>query len=106
MCDYELPKKGDDYVILESLNSQTYKIIHIIRIDRRDPIFRRSSSNFTIGISRKNDIQLMNINISKLHAVITVANGQFYLNDCGSKYGTFSYFKEPFCIEEKTELQL
>ncbi len=44
--------------------------------------------SFTIGRTKENDMTMKAMAISKLHAVIHISNGAFYIKDCGSTNGS------------------
>lgn len=91
LLDYEMPDKHSDFVVLESVNTQNYKLIHVINISYKDPSFRKSDFEYNIGAGEANDIQINLNSVSKNHAKIILKEGKFYLSDRGSKYGTFEY---------------
>jgi phosphoserine phosphatase RsbU/P len=45
--------------------------------------------HFTIGRSAHNDLVLNQAGVSRLHAEVSVENGEYYLQDLASKHGTF-----------------
>jgi len=52
-----------------------------------------------IGRNSKNEIHVVDENVSRFHAQIDYENGVYYIRDCGSSSGTF------IRISEKTELK-
>ena len=44
---------------------------------------------FSIGRSSNNDLVLVQMNVSRTHAEVTVDCGEFWMRDLGSKHGTF-----------------
>ena len=45
--------------------------------------------SFTIGRSSGNDLAFNHLSLSRHHAMITKETDDFYLEDCGSRNGTF-----------------
>lgn len=86
---YEVPNPEDDYVILEQMNSQALKMVHIINVDHRDIVFRKSKIIFTLGRGNHNDICIYDKSVGRNHAVIELLNGQFYIKDVKSATGTY-----------------
>ncbi|RMH69086.1 MAG: GAF domain-containing protein [Gemmatimonadetes bacterium] len=46
-------------------------------------------SKLLIGRSKDNDLALLDIYVSRYHAKITVESDRYYIEDCGSTYGTY-----------------
>lgn len=80
MFEYDAVFKGGDYIVLESMNSKIYKVIHILRVGSRDPIFRKSDIQFKVGRSKNCDLRIFDNFISNEHSIITLSDGDFYLS--------------------------
>jgi hypothetical protein len=106
LLDYEIPDKFSDFIIFELVSTQNYKIIHVININSRDPIFRKSDFEFNIGAHEDNDIQINSNSVCQTHAKISLIDGMFYLSDLGSKHGTYVYFKDPIEITKSRPILL
>jgi hypothetical protein len=57
------------------------------------PLMKRTDAEspadtFTIGRTKDNDMSMRAMAISKLHAVISISKGAFYIKDCGSTNGS------------------
>ncbi len=53
------------------------------RIDAESP-----AQSITIGRTKDNDMSMKDMAISKMHAVIRISRGSFFIEDCGSTNGT------------------
>lgn len=56
------------------------KGFHILKFDKKDHLI--------LGRGLSVDMRVPEISVSRNHASITYQDGNFYLKDCGSKYGT------------------
>ena len=73
------PKKP--FVVLErAIQGSNSGAIYIIKFDKKQRI--------RIGRSSEVEWQLIDISISRVHAVLTYNNGELFLEDAGSKFGT------------------
>lgn len=70
--------------------------IHIVRFDKKQRV--------TIGRSSEVEWQLVNISISRAHAVLTYSNGELFLEDANSKYGSFKLVSSPVVLQLNTRL--
>ena len=76
------------YIILQTMYQyeetnkelSEYNAIFVISFKLKDYII--------IGRSRDSDIRLNNVSISRNHSMINYSNGNFYIKDFGSKFGT------------------
>ncbi len=93
-----------------SANSNTFKINKTQIVNLDDQISKRSgpgtslpyaiyplmkrtdaespAKSFTIGRTQNNDMSMKDMAISKMHAVIRISRGSFFIEDCGSTNGT------------------
>jgi FHA domain len=74
------------------------------------PLMKRTDAEspadtFKIGRTKDNDMSMKAMAISKLHAVIRISNGTFYIEDCGSTNGSTlngrSLTKKPVKLHDK-----
>lgn len=101
LLDYEVPRKGNDYLILEQINCSSIKMVHIVDIDWRDKdMYRKHMVSFKIGSNTQNDIWVFDKSVDRSHAEITWVNGWFYLRDLDSKRGTFFLNQIPVVFNE------
>ena len=64
----------------QNKNSSELNIIFIISL---------KNNNFVnLGRANNSNIRLSDVSVSRNHAKITFSNGEFYLEDFGSKFGT------------------
>ena len=75
------------YIILQAINQYNpqeknieYNAIFLISFKERE--------NIIIGRANNSDIRLNDISVSRNHSIISYNNGNFYIDDIGSKYGT------------------
>ena len=113
-------------------NTNAYKInkTHIVNLDDQIskkpgpggslpyaiyPLVKRTDAdspadNFTIGRTKNNDMNMKDMAISKLHAIIRISKGAFYFEDCGSTNGSKlngqSINKKPVKLHDKDTITL
>jgi len=81
IIDYETPRDGRDYMVLESISSTVNKVIHVVDLYH--------CNSFFIGRGLEADVKITDITVSRLHATIFMKkSGKIYLSDNSSKYGT------------------
>ena len=90
IIDFEKPEK--DYIILDGFIKEIPKerSIFIVHFKNANPI--------KIGRASDANIRLSDISVSRAHALITQYNGDYYLNDTNSKFGTLISAGSKFCI--------
>ena len=90
IIDFEKPEK--DYITLDGFIKEIPKerSIFIVHFKNGNPI--------KIGRASDADIRLSDISVSRAHALITQYNGDYYLNDTNSKFGTLISAGSKFCI--------
>ena len=49
-------------------------------------------------------MRISDISVSRIHSKIYFKENQFYLEDCGSKFGSLVLAKEPVEVEETTKI--
>lgn len=92
-----LPKPEDSttpYIVLESMNLEknSSRIIHTIMI-------KGDKKKFSLGRGHDSDLWINDISVSRLHATIDYRDGDFYLEDCKSKFGTLVHIRDDIPIE-------
>ena len=58
--------KGDDYMVMESINSMPAKVVHV---------FDLNYSEFRIGRSPDTDMKVADISVSRVHSFIRLQRG-------------------------------
>lgn len=99
IIDYDLPQASSHFIVLESISSNTSKVIHVLNL----------TSTFKVFIGRGHDAQVRvtDISVSRLHAIIMKAkDGYFYLLDNESKFGTLALVRTPLQLKPKMRTQL
>jgi len=84
----DLPKIDDPHVILESYMNDKSKGFHIIK-------FSENKNQIKLGRGFNCDIRINDISVSRLHALIKLEKGHFYLQDSSSKFGTLLLMQKP-----------
>jgi len=65
--------------------------LHILRFDNKNKL--------TLGRGLNVDMRIPEISVSRCHSDITYENGNFYLNDNSSKYGTLVLIQKDFYMD-------
>ena len=94
ILNYERPKEGA-YLILESFTNTPHKTIHVISIPSEDLIGEPKPFSFAVGRDSEVSIRITDISVSREHSIITYYQGNFYLSDCNSKFGTVLLLQSP-----------
>lgn len=77
--DYEKPK--EKYIIIELMGKEnSKKALHILKFITKNKL--------SIGRGLNVDMRIPEISVSRNHATITFINGNFYIEDTNSKYGS------------------
>lgn len=98
MIAIEKPKKH--YLLMESINKNEYKLertLHLLSPDEGQRI--------RIGRGEECEVELGEQSISRVHSEIRFKDGEFYLKDNGSTYGTLVKFEEELELEESVTIQ-
>ncbi|EUD67921.1 hypothetical protein C922_01533 [Plasmodium inui San Antonio 1] len=83
---YEIPKPELPYIIIELMN------------DRNRGFYIVSLANtkcVRMGRGHDTDVRVNDISVSRFHAMIKFCNGNFYIEDCKSKFGTLIQIRKP-----------
>ena len=96
IIDYDTPLSlpGHDlyYLVLESISSNTSKVIHVINMSY--------SSKLYIGRGHEAHVRVTDISVSRLHAYLAKSvQGYYYLVDNDSKFGTLALVKTPLQLK-------
>ena len=103
LLDLKIPTNYSNYIILESLNQikekNNMKSVQLIQL--------KEGCNITIGRSNESDIKVIDISVSRNHAVINYHEGKIYLFDVKSKFGTLVLMKNKVYLKNNlTSLNL
>lgn len=103
IIEYDTPEDNDrnQYIVLESISSNTSKVIHVLIMN--------NTNRLVIGRGHEAHVRVTDISVSRLHAFIIKSNhGFYYLSDNNSKFGTLSLVKIPLQIlpEQKQTVQI
>ncbi|CAI2387082.1 unnamed protein product [Moneuplotes crassus] len=90
LLSFETPKKQNDYLILEVLNFDKIKSIHVINVDHRDTIFNNSAVEFTVGRGNSSDIYIPDKSLQKNSCKIELSGGEFRLKGLTQASQTFA----------------
>ena len=71
--------RGEDYMILESINSMPAKVVHV---------FDLQYSDFKVGRSIDTDMKIADISVSRTHSFLKIRDSRLFVEDNGSKFGT------------------
>jgi len=99
IIDYDtpLPKKDGTasyYIVLESISSNTSKVIHVVNFERTIKI--------SIGRGHDAHVRVTDISVSRLHAMlIRSTQGYYYLMDNDSKFGTLALVRTPLKLKPR-----
>ena len=86
IIDYDLPKNVENYLVLESISSNTSKVIHVINMSSINKLF--------IGRGHDAHVRVTDISVSRLHTIFYKSvNGFYYLTDNDSKFGTLALMR-------------
>jgi len=90
------------YLILEGINerkeSKEERCMHVIS--------PTEGTSVKIGRGHQCEIRLQDISVSRQHSEIKYSNGEFYLNDQDSKFGTLVRIDKNIVLDGKVKLQI
>lgn len=89
---FEIDMPKDNFIVLEILNQNknTPKGIHIVDM--------KTKQNIRIGRGNDSDLKFSDISVSRTHALIHFQEGEFYLKDNNSKFGTLVLVRNPLSL--------
>lgn len=105
IIEYELPEKkskakggGFKYLVLESISSNSSKVIHVIDMNEVD----EDGGRVFLGRGHDANIRVTDISVSRMHAsIMNCKDGYFYLVDNDSKFGTLALIRTPLKLMPK-----
>jgi hypothetical protein len=103
IIDYDTPiaEPGYElqYMVLESISSNTSKVIHVINMTHTNKLY--------IGRGHEAQVRVTDISVSRLHAYLAKSTqGYYYLMDNDSKFGTLSQVKTPLLLKVGSNIHL
>lgn len=93
IMEFDIPH--GEYMIMESVKSAPAKVVHVFFLNR--------TNEFKIGRSVDTDMKIADISVSRLHSYIRIKNGQLFIEDNGSKFGTLVKIRHPIEISNATD---
>ena len=76
------------YIILQSMFQYNYQNKNSSELNIIFVISLKNNNFVNLGRANNSNIRLSDVSVSRNHAKITFSNGEFYLEDFGSKFGT------------------
>jgi hypothetical protein len=103
IIDYDTPiaEPGHElqYMVLESISSNTSKVIHVINMTHASKLY--------IGRGHEAQVRVTDISVSRLHAYLAKSTqGYYYLMDNESKFGTLAQVKTPLMLKPSSDTVL
>ncbi len=97
---FEISKPETNYIMLESLSREKRenKYLYIISMQEK-PIIR-------LGRSNESDVRMTDISVSRNHATIRLIQGEVYLEDNYSKFGTLTQMQNDLQIIPSKQLSI
>jgi len=95
----EIPKPPAQYVVFETLckDRVSSKGLHVVSLCCQNQV--------KIGRGHDSELRISDISVSRFHALLRYRDGNFYLEDQKSKFGTTVQVKRPIALEEYKGLQ-
>ena len=90
--------KNEPYVIFETITKECQSGLHIVSFADKETV--------TFGRGTDSDVKIPDISVSRVHARFHYRNGQFFVEDNNSKFGSLIRAKEPIKIEPNSTLHL
>jgi hypothetical protein len=88
IIEYDLPNNSQYYIVLESISTNTSKVIHVVNMTQVQKL--------VIGRGHEAHVRVTDISVSRLHAVLIKSDdGYYYLVDNRSKFGTLALILNP-----------
>lgn len=88
IIEYDLPNNSQYYMVLESISTNTSKVIHVVNMTQVQKL--------VIGRGHEAHVRVTDISVSRLHAVLIKSDdGYYYLVDNRSKFGTLALIRNP-----------
>ena len=95
-------ERTKDYLVLESYTQTINKTIHILEIPFSYSQTNAPNLEFVVGRSSQTDVRITDISVSRTHSLITYHEGDFYIKDLNSKFGTVTRLRHPISIHNRS----
>jgi len=73
---------------------------------KKNDLNKQRAFSFLIGRENTVDIRITDISVSRAHAYINYYNGNFYVMDNGSKFGTLTLVQKPVEISYNSNFNI
>jgi pSer/pThr/pTyr-binding forkhead associated (FHA) protein len=73
-------------------DSNNSKGVHVVNMQNKNII--------KLGRGHDIDVRITDISVSRVHAMIKLEKGNFYLEDNDSKFGTLALIRHPFLVND------
>jgi hypothetical protein len=84
----ELQRPENNYLMLETYSKEKNEMKYLYIIHMKDKTCIR------LGRANDADVRMTDISISRNHAYLKMFNGNFFLEDCASKFGTLTLLRD------------
>lgn len=83
----EVHKPNSAFLVLEDLRREnSSRGLHVVSMNE--------GQTFCLGRGHNCDIRITDISVSRLHAIVRLTQGGFFIEDCNSKFGTLVQVKQ------------
>lgn len=87
-------KNSKHYIVMQSITHTPNKTIHIWEV----PDDHIGNLEFIVGRSSEVAVRITDISVSRFQSLITFNEGNFYIKDLNSKFGTVTRLWHPISI--------
>ncbi|BAM38955.1 uncharacterized protein TOT_010000420 [Theileria orientalis strain Shintoku] len=94
----KMPKMPVPFLVLENITPHAIKGVHLLSM--------KDMKDLKLGRGHESDVRIPDVSISRYHATIRYENGQFYLEDHDSKFGTLVSMRRPRMVSHKEPLSV
>ncbi|CAI2359843.1 unnamed protein product [Moneuplotes crassus] len=100
ILDYKEPTT-QNFMVLESFSKNNSKTLHVIEIPNEQAAMKNKIVDLFVGRVSRLNIRITDASVSRIHSRILFCDGEFYLMDLNSKFGTLVRQKYPLPIPYK-----
>lgn len=101
LLDYDEPTQ-DNYLVLESYSTSCNLTLHWIDIPN-EKARKKKAVEISLGRVNNLEVRITDASVSRLHSIITFHNGNFYIKDMESKFGTLVFLRTPILIPNEQD---
>ncbi len=89
MISPKIERPTGNYIVLESMlhEKNSSRMFHVMEVNS-------SNHEFKMGRGHESGVRVNDISVSRVHAIIKFKDGDFYVSDNNSKFGTLVLAKE------------